>query len=272
MDTKINEKAPVITKKDVRNAAIRWITLDQSCWNYETMQSAGVIACLGPALEKIYKDDKEKLKAALKAHFQFFNTNPITGGIIMGASLAIEEKQHNPDSNTANSIKTGLMGPLAGVGDSIFFVIPFTVFGALAAYMAQSGSPLGLFIGLAFGTVMLYIRYLLFTLGYREGVKFITSLSDQLKNITQSAGILGLTVIGALIPSTVKANVPIVITVGKATSKVQSTLDMAMPYLVPVLLTWLVYWLLGRKKMTSTKIILIVIVFAIAAYNLHILG
>lgn len=260
-----------ITKSDVKKAAIRWITLDQACWNYETMQSAGVIATLGPLLKKIYGNDKEKLKKAYKKHFQFFNTNPITGGLVMGAALAIEEKQRDVESDTVNSIKTGLMGPLAGVGDAVFFVIPLTVFGAMAAYMGQSGSPLGILIGLLFGTFMLYVRYKLFDIGYVQGTKFITSLSGQLKNITTSASILGLTVVGALIPSTVKATVPFVIVVGKAKTALQSTLDMIMPNLIPALLVLLVYWLLGKKKMTSTKIIIMVIIFSIICYSLQIL-
>ncbi len=263
--TNFNETA--LTKKDIDKVFWTWGTQSQICWNYETMQGSSFVLALAPALRKIYTDEAEH-KEVLRSHFRFFNTQPYMGGIILGAALAIEEHP-GPDTREAvSAVKTGLMGPMAGVGDSIFFVIPLTIFGALAAYMGLDGSPVGVLIGVIYGTALIYLRKLMFYMGYKQGAKFVTTLSGQLKNITDSANILGLMVIGALVPSMVKLTSQLTFNTGEVTTQLQSTLDSIMPYLLPACFVGLVYWLLGKKGMTSTKIILIVLLLAILGYNI----
>lgn len=272
MMTNSNSK---LTKKDLNAAFWRWSTQCQICWNYETMQSGGVVLALGPALRKIYKNDVDFIKA-LDSHFSFFNTQPFMGNIIMGATLALEEHSDElsfeESRQAVSSIKTGLMGPLAGTGDAIFFVVPFTIFGALSAYMALTGSPYGLLFGIAFGLSLLIVRKKLFHLGYEQGSKFVTTLAGQLKSLTNSANILGMMVIGALIASTVNVTIPFTFTQGEVQVGLQTALDMVMPKLVPALLVGFIYWLLGKKKMTSTKVILVVLGISLLAYNLKIFG
>lgn len=270
-----NTNTGVVTKKDVNGAFWRWFLAPQIAWNYETMQSGSVVLCLGPVLRKIYKND-EDFKKVIETHFSFFNTNPWSASIIMGAAIAVEEN-HDPTDMEASreavtSIKTGLMGPLAGVGDAIFFIIPMTIFGAMAGYMGQEGNPTGLLFGLIYGIAMIFVRKFLFTMGYTQGSKFVTSLSNQLKSLTNSASILGLMVIGALIASTVTVKVPYVFKQGEVTMELQGILDMVMPNLVPAILVAVVYWLLGKKGMTSTKAILLILVIAFAGYLTGIFG
>lgn len=264
-----------LTKKDLNGVFLRWALTCQICWNYETMQSGGVVTTLGPALRKIYQDD-ERFKAAIQSHYAFFNTQPFMGNIVLGAALAMEEQNGNLDFDSTRSavasIKTGLMGPLAGVGDAIFFVIPFTIFNAIAAYMGLEGSPLGIGIGILFGLALVFLRRFMFTMGYREGSKFVTSLSHQLKSLTNAANILGMMVIGALIGSVISVTVPFTFTQGEVTVALQDTLNMIMPNLVPAALVGLVYWLLGRKGMTSTRVILIILILSGITYNLGIFG
>lgn len=262
----------ILTKKDLNKAFLRWTCFSQICFNYETMQSCGVVYALGPSLEKIYQDDPELLKEKFAAHFQFFNTQPWMGNPILSAALAIEETKAEGCSETANAIKTSLMGPFAGLGDSIFFVLPKTILGAIAAYMAVEGSPVGVFICLAVGLAMLIVRKYLWNVGYDQGVKFITQNQATLNNLTDSASVLGLCVVGALVASMVKANIPLTFTVGEATKGIQETLNSIMPNLVPLLVTAGTYWALGRKKMTSTKMVWIIIAISIIAYALGILA
>ncbi len=263
----MNSKEPVLTKKDVNKVFWTWGTQPQICWNYETMQGSSTVLALAPALRKIYTDEEE-YKKVLHSHFRFFNTQPYMGGIILGAALAVEEHP-GPDTREAvSAVKTGLMGPMAGVGDSIFFVIPLTIFGAIAAYMGLDGSPIGVLIGILYGIALIYLRKLMFQMGYKQGAKFVTTLSGQLKSITNAANILGLMVIGALIPSTVKLTSSLTFTTGEVITELQSTLDSIMPYLLPGCFVGLVYWLLGKKGMTSTKIIIIVLLLAILGYNI----
>lgn len=257
---------PVLTKKDIRSTFLRWFMCAQICFNYETMQSGAVVYALGPALEKITKNQPEQLKEKLKTHFQFFNTQPWMGGLIIASALAIEESDTENATETAGAIKTSLMGPFAGLGDSIFFVLPKTIFGAIAAYMALEGSSLGIGICVLIGLAMLFVRYKMFEIGYTQGVKFITEKQKVLSILTEAASVMGLVVVGALIASNVRLSIPIEFNVGETTSSVQATIDTIMPNLLPLGVTLGTYWALGRKKMTSTKMVWLIIVLSVIAY------
>lgn len=262
-----------LTKKERNRVFLRWFFLPELCWNYETMQSAGVVITLGPTLRKIYDDDEE-YKEALLSHYMFFNTQPYMGNLIMGAALAMEAQEMEDKAakrEAISALKTGLMGPFAGLGDALFFVIPLTIFNAMAAYAALEGNATMMIPGLIFGFALIPVRYWLFNLGYTQGTKFLTTLSDKLKSFTNAALILGMMVIGALMATVVTINVPFKITQGDFTMKVQDTLNMIVPNLLPAAFVMFIYWILGRKKMTSTKIIMIVLLIAFIGYNAGIL-
>lgn len=164
------------------------------------------------------------------------------------------------------------MGPLAGVGDTIFGVIIPTICGSIGAYMGLKGNALGAIIWLLVNIFILFARFAILPMGYYQGEKLINSAEGKLNAVTDSAILLGVTVVGALIPTVIKANVPFVFSAGKVTLKLQTVLNQIMPSLIPVLLVAFVYWLLGRKKMTSTKVILFVLFLGIALSYFHILG
>lgn len=261
--------------KDVKSAFWRWFFGAQIAWNYETMQSGGVVLSLGPALRKIHADDG-MFKRSLDEHFAFFNTNPWTGTIALGATLAVEEQvdPREPEASreAVTSIKTALMGPLAGIGDAIVFVIPMTITGAIAAYMAQQGSWVGVLFPIIYSVLMIFVRRWLYLMGYRQGSKFVTTLAHQLRSLADAAGVLGVMVVGALISSVITVHIPTVFSQGAAKVGLQSTLDMIMPNLVPALLTGLVYWLLGKKWMNSTRAIVLIIVVAFIGYFIGLFG
>lgn len=261
-----------LSKKDIRKTFKRWFLCAQICFNYETMQSGAVVYAIGPALEKICSGMPEKLKEKLKTHFQFFNTQPWMGGLIIAAALAIEESDSDNATETAGAIKTSLMGPFAGLGDSIFFVLPKTILGAIAAYMALEGSILGVLICLAVSLVMIAVRYKMFTIGYNQGVKFITEKQSILNLLTDAASIMGLTVVGAMVASNVKATIPFEFSLGETVSSVQSTIDTIMPNLLPLAITLVIYWGLGQKKMNSTRMVWLIIILSVIAYSLGIIA
>ena len=196
------------------------------------------------------------------------------GNVILGACLAIEEKHEENGENgtreTAMAVKTALMGPLAGVGDALFSSIPMTIFGAIAAYMALEGSMAGIFFGAAFGIAMIWARKKLFDMGYAQGIRILDSFSGSIGNLINAVGVLGLMVVGALISTTVKLTTALVFTRGEVVMEIQPVLDRIMPNLLSVGLVGFVYWLLGRKKMSVGKILLILLAIAFAGYNLHI--
>lgn len=249
----------------------RWFLFGQSGWNYEKMQGLGYLYSIYPFLEKKYAKPEEQ-KDAAKVHSQFFNTNNTMAPGILGVNIALEEQTGLAGKDAVAGIKTGLMGPLAGIGDTLFFVIPTTIIGSVASYLALQGNPVGLVLWLLFALVrMLFMRFSI-SKGYHEGVNLLGSLTNNLNKITRAANILGLTVIGALIPSVVKANLNFEFSYGEVSLKLQSIADQIMPGLIPLLVVGFTWWLLGLKKMNSTRVIFVLIALGIIGYNLNILG
>ncbi|WP_201726462.1 PTS system mannose/fructose/sorbose family transporter subunit IID, partial [Lactobacillus helveticus] len=142
----------------------------------------------------------------------------------------------------------------------------------IGAYMGLRGNPLGSILWILVDIIILFLRFSFLPMGYYQGTKLIDSTSGKLNAITDSAILLGVMVVGALIPTVIKAKVPYVFHTGKITLKMQSILNQIMPSLVPVLLVALVYWLLGKKDVTSTKMIWFVLILGIVLSYFHILG
>lgn len=250
----------------------RWNGMAQAAKNYEKLQCMGYLFAMLPFIKEKYKNKEDQITMA-KEQNQFFNTHVTMGNLILGIDLAVENEKGIESKDMITGLKTGLMGPMAGIGDTLFTVIIGSIFGSIAAYMALEGSPVGaigwIIVGAActFGLARWFLK-----LGYVQGQKIISSMGTTLKNITDAAVILGITVIGALVPSVIKVQCPLEFTVGESQIILQDYLDKLMPNLVPALLVGLAYWLLGRKNMTSTKLILITVVLGIVLYNLKILG
>lgn len=258
-------------KKVLNQVFYRWLFASQTAWNYEKMQGLGYCFAMMPALRKIYKNADE-LQQAVKNHLQFFNCHIVTGQFILGANLAIEKAEGIKSKDAVAAIKTGLMGPLAGIGDTLFGVILNTVFGSIAAYMALEGNFIGCILWVIANVLKIALSKVFINAGYTQGAKLISSVGNVLKNITDSASILGLMVIGAMIPTVVGASTKFVYKSGEVELALQGILDKIMPNLLPVAIVALTYWLLGRKSMNSTKVIIFLIVFSVVCYNLGILG
>lgn len=261
-----------LTKKDFNQINRRNLFFNQLGWNYEKMQGSGYLFLMLPQLRKLYGDHTPELKKAMKTHNQFFNTNPWVNTIIQGIDLAIESKEGAESLETVSGLKTGLMGPLAAIGDSIFASLLPAILGAIAANMAVQGNPFGVVIWLIANLIIMYIRWVQLPLAYREGTTLVTKMQGQLNALTDAATLLGVYVVGALVATLINIQVPFVAHIGKVTVTLQNEIDMILPKLVPGLLVGLIYWLLGRKKMTSTKAIFIVIIVAVVCSALGILG
>lgn len=261
-----------LTKQELRRINLRHMFGLQLGHNYERMQGMGYFYAILPALKKFYGDDPEALDRACRAHIQFYNTTPQMSEIIIGMNLAIEEEEGIAALETATSLKTALMGPFAGVGDVIFGVIAGTIFGAIAGNMAIAGSTAGMGIWVVWNIAVLFMRTKLFDLGYAQGEKLMTTMKDQLNAITNGASILGLIVVGALIPSVVKLKIPYTFQSGEVALSVQENLDKIMPYLPQVVLVVLCYRLSKMKGMTAGKLIFVVMIGAIILSALKVIG
>lgn len=267
-----NMKNREVSDNELRSIGIRWLLGSQLCWNYERMMSTGYVFAMLPFLKKKYGDNPENMREMLKMHNQFFNTNPHAGHLILGIDKAIEEKEGFESKEVVAGIKTGLMGPFAGVGDTIFGVLIPTIFGSIAAYMGLQGNGLGVLIWVLANIIVIFLRLEFTRIGYIQGEKLVNKYRKKMNVLTDAAILLGVTVVGALIPTVINAKSSFIYQNGDVKFELQSMLDQIMPSLIPICLVWLVYYILGKKNMTSAKAIMFVMLLSILLYNLKILG
>ena len=254
-----------ITKKDFNKVFLRNIFGLQWGWNYEKMQGLGYCFVIMPILRLLYANNPEKLKKAVQTELGFFNTSQPMSNLIIGTGISLHEEVGIEDGEDAIvGLKAGLMGPFAGIGDTIFITIYRALVFSIAAYLALDGQVFpALVIPVVCGLVILGIRYKFLFLAYEQGAKLASGLGTRLKRITEAASIIGLTVIGGLVASLVNAPLGIQIGYGEVAFSLQEMFDRILPRLLPLLLVLFSYWLLGKKKMTTTKLIIVLMIVGI---------
>ncbi|EIW12562.1 PTS system, IID component, mannose/fructose/sorbose family [Lactiplantibacillus pentosus KCA1] len=258
----------VLTKKEVIRSFWRWTFFSHANYNYERLQATGVVHALSPILKHLYNDDEEEMKSALQRHMEFFNTEPHFGGAILGMTIAMEEEKANGapiSSSTINGLKTGLMGPLAGIGDTLWqgtlipILLSFTI-----GFAAKGNIFMGpvLFAVLHLGIIW-GIGYLSWMQGYNLGKEGIAKIlkGSLLPTVMTYAQCLGPIVIGALSASFVKVSTPLKINLGKEVLKVQTgILDKLILGLLPLGITLLAYYLLKRKFKPTTVVLILMLI------------
>lgn len=264
-----------LNKKDLINIFIRSNFLLGS-FNFERMQAIGFCVSLLPALRKVYKDDKPAMAAAMKRHLEFFNTQPFLATPIMGITAAMEEKKANGadiSDQTISGVKVGLMGPLAGVGDPIFWGTLRPVLAALGAGIALTGSIMGpLIFFIVFNAIRLATNWYGVMYGYSKGTELVNEMGgNKMRFLTEGSSVLGLLVMGALVAKWTTVNMPLVLSSytnsagEQVTTTVQTILDSLMPGIVPLLMTFACMWLL-RKNVNPLIIILGLFALGIVGY------
>ncbi len=279
------------------------LTFLQGSWNYERMQNLGWAYALMPAIKKLYTT-KEDRAAALGRHLEFFNTHPYVAAPIMGVTMALEEERANGaeiDDTAIQGVKIGMMGPLAGVGDPVFWYTVRPILGALGASLALAGNIMGPII-FFLGWNIIRMAFLWYTqeIGYRAGSNITKDLSGGIiQKITKGASILGMFILAVLVerwvsvaftinlPSTTLSegayiNFPKGDVTGpqlqkilgevasglsltsEKTNTLQGQLDSLIPGLMGLLLTFLCMWLL-KKKISPITIIIALFIVGIAA-------
>ncbi|WP_099224154.1 PTS system mannose/fructose/sorbose family transporter subunit IID [Listeria costaricensis] len=261
-----------LTDKDFRQINVRNLLFNQVGWNYERMQSSGYLWMILPQLRKMYGDDPEKLKEMMRLHNQFFNTSNFFNTIILGIDLAIEEEEGVKSRETVAGIKSGLMGPFAAIGDAIFGALIPAIMGAIAANLAINGNPIGIFIWMAVAVVIMVFRWHQLKFAHKEGVVLVTRLQDKLNALTNAATLLGVFIVGALIATMINVKLTFVAHLGDVSIDFQNIADMILPKLIPALVVAGIYWMLGRKRLNSTRVIFIVLFVSIALSALGIIG
>ncbi|WP_196594093.1 PTS mannose transporter subunit IID [Pectinatus sottacetonis] len=268
-----------LTKSDFFWTFIRSNFL-QGSWNMERMQALGFCFGMIPIIKKLYTGDERK--EALKRHLEFYNTHPFVTAPIIGVVAALEEQKANGkdiSDGVINGIKVGMMGPLAGVGDPIFWGTLRPITASLGASFALGGSLFGpILFFVLFNLVRLLVRWYGIKYGYTKGTDIVSDVAgNALQKITEGASILGLFVMGALVNKWTTVNIPVVIsTIHKqdgttVVTTVQTILNQLMPGLIPLLLTFLCIKLM-KKKVNPIWIIFGLFAVGILGYWTGILG
>ena len=259
-------KNSLITKKDLLWASFKWYLFGWQCVNYERFVSLGFASSINHILAKLYKNE-ENLKEALTRHLEFFNTEPYIGVVILGITIAMEEERAMKGNDEVSkeaitAVKTGLMGPMAGIGDTLNQAILIPLFLAITVSLTLDanlgvGGPI-IFVILNCG--VLWLQTWFFTnYGYKFGKSAVSRiLKDGLMNkIVTAAGIVGCAVMGGLTSNYVSLSTKLSFGAGDAVIHLQSDLfDVIMPKLLPLAVV-LFCFALFKKNVSPVKVMLI---------------
>lgn len=266
-----------LTKKDYLNTSLRAFFL-QNGFNYSNYQGTGYAKVMYPAFQKYFADDKEALCKALEDNCEFYNTNPHFLPFITSLHLVMMENDLPEDE--IRGIKMALMGPLAGIGDSLSQFVLAPLLSTIAASLAGQGLILGpILFFLGMNIILTTIKLVTGMYGYKFGTSVIDKLSDQMATISKIANIIGVTVISGLAVTFVNMSVPITFAAGEVKEgadqkivSIQGMLDKIAPALLPALFTLLVYYLIKNKKWNTYKLVILTVIIGIIGSWLGILA
>lgn len=270
-----NEYSIQLSKKDLVKTWL-WEQSDEAAYNYERLQALGLTNMMVHPIKKLYSPERQAEE--LKKYMVFFNTEPhMVGPIIHGVALSMEEARANGQNVSAediNGVRTGLMGPAAGIGDTVQQGIIFPILASIGATMALDRNFMGpIFFTVIFEVIIYAIGYLMFMYGYKKGKSSVITILKNgiIDKVTNAFSIVGLMVVGTMAATRITVDTPLVWSIGKSTMKLQEILNTLAPGLIPLAIT-LIVWRLVAKKVNPTWIILGIFVIGIAFSYLNLFG
>lgn len=272
----ITASKQLMDKKTFRKIFWRSFLL-QGSWNYINGAGVGALYMILPFIRKLYPnpEDKNERISALKRGLAYFNITPAIAPFPMGIAASMEE-QHKEisdfDPSSINAVKASLMGPLSGIGDSLFWGTIRVIAAGIGISLAKAGNILGPILFLVIYNVPnLLARYYGLKYGYELGGEFIQKAyaNGLMKIITKAAGILGMIMVGAMTYSTVTLKTILKFKMGSMTFNLQQILDQIMLGIIPLTVTLGTFWLI-RKKVSANKIILLMVILSFALSALKI--
>ena len=262
-----------ITKSDLNKMFWRCQAI-QFSHNYERMQSLSTLFALTPILSRLYKDkSKDECVRAQQRHLEFFNSHPVLIPFILGITAALEESTSEEEKDSVIAVKTSLMGPLAGLGDSLLNFTWFPIAGSIGASFAVQGNFIGPILMLLMINLLYFpLKYYGIHLGYSKGREILASNNGKkiLDRISTAANVLGVMVAGALITSTVKLKLGVAFGDGDGAIKLQETLDKVLPNMLPLALTLLCLYLMKKwngKHVVSMIFVIIGIAIVLSYFG-----
>ncbi|WP_366776578.1 PTS system mannose/fructose/sorbose family transporter subunit IID [uncultured Gemmiger sp.] len=257
-----------LSKKALNKSFLNWFYGHLTCFSQEHMQTFGYMLAMLPILQDLYETNEEQTEK-MQTYTAFFNTEPQVGSVVVGITAGMEEARANGepvDGETINGIRAGLMGPLAGIGDSLVVGTVIPILLGIALSLSGGGSPLGaIFYILVWNIGMFLIMRLLYFKGYEMGGKAVEFLvGDKANAIREAIVMIGTMVIGGVTASWVSISTAfkMVGSNGETIVDLQSTLDTVYPHILSALFVLLCWWLMSKKKMSPIVVMLLLVVIA----------
>ena len=253
-----------VSKKALAKSFRNWYYGNLTCFSQEHMQTFGYLVSMLPIVEDLY-DNKDDQTKALQTYSAFFNTEPQIGTMIVGVTVGLEEARANGqpvDDDTINGIRAGLMGPLAGIGDSLIVGTLIPILLGIAMGLSEGGSPLGAIFYIVVWNLLAYFGMrLAYYRGYDLGGAAVEALVGPNATALRDAIVMiGTMVIGAVCATWVSISTSLVLPGG---GTLQGTLDGIYPKLLPLGFTILCWWLMTKKKVSPIVTMLILLVIAL---------
>ena len=273
-----------ISKKTLSKSFHHWYYGNLTCFSQEHMQTFGYLTSMLPIIEELY-DKKEDQAKALKTYTAFFNTEPQLGTVIVGVTAGLEEARANGaedvDDETINGLRAGLMGPIAGIGDSLVVGTVIPILLGIALGFAEGGSPLGpLFYIIVWNATSIWFQKFVYFKGYELGGSAVELLVGQKATaFRESVLVMGQVIVGAMAASWVSISTNLVIAqsydaeTGKLTDvTLGSKLDGAFPKILTMLFVLFAWWLMAKKNITPIKVLLLFVVIGFVGSVVGFLG
>lgn len=269
MQKNVTEQAE--DKKMLRSLFWRSWTLVMSRTGAYQYHAVGYMYTLLPVINRYYKTDKERAEALVR-HTTWYNATMHMSNLIVGISAAMEkanaESDGNFDPNSITAVKTSLMGPISGIGDSLFWGILRVIAAGIGISLASTGSPLGAIVFLVLYNIpAILVHYYMLHMGYSLGTTFIKKVyeSGAMKIITKASSMLGLMMVGSMTASHVKFKTILQVAIegAKDPIKIQKYLDQLFIGLVPLLVTLLSFWLIRNKRVNVNWVMLGIIIVCV---------
>ena len=259
-----------LSKKALSKSFHNWYYGHLTCFSQEHMQTFGYLCAMLPLVEELYDNEDDKAKA-MNTYTAFFNTEPQLGSVIVGITAGLEEArasgQDDVDEETINGLRAGLMGPIAGIGDSLVVGTVIPILLGIAMGMSTGGSPLGAIFYIIVWNLFAYfgMKFMYFK-GYELGGKAVDFLiGAQGEALRDAITTLGGIVIGAVSTTwvSVKTSLELISAeTGEAYVVLQDQLDAVFPGLLTTLFIIFCWFLMAKKQMSPIKVMLLLVVIA----------
>ena len=265
-----------ITKKTLAKSFHHWYYGHLTCFSQEHMQTFGYLTSMLPIVEELYKDKAEQ-KEAMQTYTAFFNTDPQLGALVVGITAGLEEARANGDAvdgETINGMRAGLMGPIAGIGDSLVVGTLIPVLLGIALGLSKGGNPIGALFYILVWNVLIYggMRFAYFK-GYELGDKAVEFLvGPKGQALRKAISVIGGMVIGAVAATWVSVTTSLELknADGEAFLKLQEKIDGVYPGLLTAGFITLCWWLMAKKKVSPNLVMLLLVIIALIGVALGI--